>query len=381
MFERSLDTVVALQWRAFALFLALFFCLFVVACGNIAITGIDHIPGGDLLGGEGGPGDGDGNGGSGDRSGRSQTDSFSARYTQQTDILAVIDNSGSMSQERTAVRDNMGGFHSKLNSRRINDYRLAVCTTDAYSHQGALVSYLGTDIVTSNTGNAVSTVQGILGQIVNSTKSYWEQGLKSAEIALTVNKDRLLRSGTDLAVIYISDEEDYSCIAADGSFTGRDCPGLSNSNTQPESISPRPWTHVGLDHYQQFFQSLNRSVLLYPIVGIDGKNCSESSKGRRYQNLQALIGTGMTQAICNSELASNFTRIADAISARGDCYRLSEPAQNSPSSFRVTVNGNTVSHSASSGFSFDAGGNAVCFKGSLLPAAGSTISVTYPVAQ
>lgn len=34
---------------------------------------------------------------------------FTTRYTQRTDILVVIDNSGSMSEERAAVQSSMGG--------------------------------------------------------------------------------------------------------------------------------------------------------------------------------------------------------------------------------------------------------------------------------
>lgn len=306
------------------------------------------------------------------------TEIHTARFTQRTDILAVVDNSGSMSQERNAVKSSFGEFHRKLNESRLNDYRVAVVTTDAYTNEGQLVSFSGVDIVNGSASNSVALVEGLFGAVVDSPKSYWEQGIKASERALSVNGSRFLRPSTDLAIIYISDEQDYSCLDATGSPTGKTCPGMAAGGQPQDMPDPKPWSHVGLDYYRQFLQNLSRTVLVYSIVGTAARQCEELSKGARYETLQGLIGTGFTAPICNDQLVENFTRIGKAISARGDCYTLAHPALNLPDEFHVTLAGNPVPYSQASGFYFDVAGNAVCFSGSLLPPAGSELSITYP---
>jgi len=321
--------------------------------------------------------DGDQTNRSGPGVARKLSEDFAARYSQQTDILAIVDNSGSMSQEIAAVKEALDSFHLKLNGRRTNDYRFAVVTTDAYTHLGDFVSAQNISVVNGTSPGAVEAARGILDNIKDSPNSYWEQGLKSSELALRKNALRFLRAGVDLALIYISDEEDYSCLDNNGSDVGQTCPGMDEKPKQPQDFAaPRPWTGVTIDHYKTFLQSLGRTVLPFAIVGVAGTKCEESSKGTRYLALQTALGAGFTAPICNDQLAANFTRIAEGISRRGDCYKLSSPVD-VDEEIRVTVNGFPIPQSRSSGFAFDAATNAVCFTGSLLPQQGQTIKVSY----
>lgn len=310
-------------------------------------------------------------------------ETFVSRFTQQTDILAVIDNSGSMDAEIKAVKDNFGVFHSKLNSDRLNDYRIALASTDAWEHQGVLKQYNGIDIVDPNTVDPVATMKGLLGTLVDSKKSYWEQGLKSMELAIRMNQSRLLRPGVDLAVILITDEEDYSCMDMNGLPTGRECPGMA-SGLQPQDISPRNWQSVGTDYYKSYLQSLQRSVLLYPMVGLPNLMCQEFSDGTRYLSLRDLLGTGFSSPICTTNqndpdniLPKNILKIAEQISSRGDCYRLSRHAEPPVSDIIVKIGASVIPADKANGYTYDAATNAVCFSGLYLPGAGATLEVTY----
>lgn len=51
--------------------------------------------------------------------------------------------------------------------------------------------------------------------------------------------------------------------------------------------------------------------------------------------------------------------------------------QASPSSIRVTVNGQPVSQSPTNGWTYDAASNSVTFHGSAVPPAGARIDVSY----
>ncbi len=340
---------------------------------NLSRTGSLPDGGGDLdpLGGAGGP----------SLVIEDATDTFTTRFSQRTDILAVIDNSGSMSQERAAVISSMGEFHQRLNQARTNDYRFAAVTTDAYTNEGKLVAYQGIDIVESSSADPVAAVQGILNSVVNSPKSYWEQGLKAGERALSVNGARLLRANTDLALILISDEEDYSCLDSGGVPTGKVCPGMDTGKQPQDYADPKPWTGVAVESYKNFLKGLGRTVLVYSIVGVADRQCEEVSKGTRYQLLQTLMGTGFTAPICNDTLVDNFTRIGRAISARGDCYALTHPAVNPDSEFVVRVAGVGVPLSSTDGFSYERSSNSICFAGSFIPPAGATLTIGYKWAR
>lgn len=306
------------------------------------------------------------------------TESFQGRYTQQTDILAVVDNSGSMAQELQAVKDNLQVFHDQINRKRLNDYRFAVTRTDAYTFEGDLVAYNGTDIVNGTSASAVDTMKGILGNVGSSAKSYWEQGLKASHLALTRHGPRFLRPSVDLAVFYLSDEQDYSAYGAKHDPLDKNTPGLFDSGTQPENFpEPKPWEWVPVQVYVDFLKGLGRSVFVYSIVGMAERICEAKSVGVRYQMLQTLMGTGFTAPICNDLLAERFRDVATAISNRGDCYRLAHTMRGNESDMEVRVDGVRMENSSTTGFHWDGPANSVCFSGSFLPSAGASLSVSY----
>ncbi len=171
----------------------------------------------------------------------------------QTDILFVIDDSGSMSQEQANLAANLGAFIDTLAASPVqNDFRIGVTNTSVEGYRATQQAYGGTGIPYPD-GAIVAIAQagglGISGDLIYDTALYpttagWggarfldagqatlqqdfkanvlvgvagsgrEQPFRAARLALT---DRLadanagfLRDGARLAVFFLTDEDDCS---------------------------------------------------------------------------------------------------------------------------------------------------------------------------
>lgn len=327
-------------------------------------------------------GGGDGGGGGGSKKEITTSDSFVAPPHQSIDFLFTFDNSGSMDEERKSVYKNMGAFQSILEAKKFVSYQMAVTDTDAFSHQGALISSANGTTVVTNGANSVTEFQAIiteLNQLVGKDKSYWEQGLEASYMAIQNHGTEFMRTGTPLAVVIMTDEQDYSC---------ENCTGILLNSVLPENISPQTWTHYPESRYVTYFKNLkaneNSSVLFYPIVGVPAapgssqKSCSEiQSLGTRYINVQSLMGTGFVGSICDNTIDQSFLNIAQTIVDRGLCFALTKLAIDDPLKFNLKVSGSLTSYSQQSGFYYDKPTNSICFSGSFEPASGSSIVVDY----
>jgi hypothetical protein len=227
-----------------------------------------------------------------------------------TDILFVIDDSGSMNDNQTNLADNLGAFIDRLTSLPIeDDYRIGVTTTDVQAFSGATTFSAGYEtgnpypqgaliaVAKDNAGN------GIPGDLVYGAGTGWggsrilqkgsstliedfkanvrvgtngsnkEQPFRAIQMALT---DRIadgtnagfLRPGAKLAIVVVSDEDDCS-----------DTPPLDISttdgtgNTQCHTMTP--YKDTLLDPVPAFasflvnpIQGEQRDVVFGAIVGV-----------------------------------------------------------------------------------------------------------------
>lgn len=201
----------------------------------------------------------------------------------KTDILFVIDDSGSMADEQDNLSANLGAFIDRLATLPIqDDYQIAVTTTDVDDYgggtafavgpetgnpfpQGALVAVTqdatGTgirgdlvyDLATYGTTNgwggprilvkgAPTLIQDFKANVlVGTSGSGKEQPFRAARMALT---DRILdgtnagflRPGARLAVIVVSDEDDCSDSPPTDATTNSACHDLVNKQTVLDAV-------------------------------------------------------------------------------------------------------------------------------------------------
>lgn len=287
--------------------------------------------------------------------------------THDYDFLWVLDNSGSMTARRQYVRDNMQNFINIMNSRKAVNFQMAVTTTDYFTTAGALIQNTsGLKVVKSATSaNPVADMASIINAVVDTGTSFWEQGLESAYQSVNLYRSQFSRSGIPLVLIFVTDENDYSC--QDNCF-----------GVEPEN-NPN-WTAFPTSRYVNYFRSVkaaeNATVEVFPVVGKSSAACSVASFGARYDEVVAGIGGVSTSgSICLEDLAASFNSIASTLADRGIRFPLSVPAD--MARMRVLVNGQEVPFSEDNGWVFEGATNSIVFTGNQVPANGATILVTY----
>lgn len=288
-----------------------------------------------------------------------------ANTDSRYDFLWVVDNSGSMKPRRDFIRDNLNGFLNTLSSRKAIDYQMAVVTTDYFTDSGSLVkSASGLEVVKSSvSANPIADFAELMNSVKDSNTSFWEQGLENSYQAIFKHGSKFMRSGVPLIVVYLTDEQDFSCKER--------CWGV-----QPENNPD--WVAHDVGRYVEFFKTVKSSegteVVLFPIVGLDQEKCVISSVGERYQQVADQVGLyGKSGSICDTELEKSYNNIAQVVADRGNVFKLDTPA--SGRNIRVYVDGQLVP-ADSVNYIFDSEQNSIVFKGAL-PKAGSDIEVTF----
>lgn len=200
-----------------------------------------------------------------------------------TDVLFVIDDSGSMSQEQANLRDNLGVFIDALIASPVqNDFRIGVTSTSVETFGATATSgqaYAGGPSVgvPYPDGALVAVAQdaggnGLAGDLVHDAASGWggtrildktsatlardfkanvqlgtsgsgkEQPFRAARLALS---DRLLdanagflRPGARLAVIFVTDEDDCSDSADPRAASNGECHDLAVKDASPAILDP-----------------------------------------------------------------------------------------------------------------------------------------------
>ncbi|MCK6530802.1 choice-of-anchor D domain-containing protein [Myxococcota bacterium] len=277
-----------------------------------------------------------------------RTDTFEQTAAGAVDVLWVMDNSCSMSEEQSTIATRFETFLDEANDLGL-DYHLSVITTD----NANLRSSGGVKVITPTTANAalVFTTLITAGTSGSATEMGIEMAYQALQPAATggVNAG-FLRSDALLHAVFISDERDQS----------------SGS----------------LSDYQEYFEDLKGDPDRFVASGIIGLNASgmaascsgptgTAEGGTGYWTLVDATEGAMT-SICSSDWGVNLAEIASASAGGGPrlSFVLSEEAV--AGSVDVEVDGLPAA-----GWSYDAALNAVVFIEAYAPEEGAVIEVTY----
>lgn len=259
---------------------------------------------------------------------------------QVSDILYVVDDSASMGEELPRLAENFGAFTDVLEDTRI-DFQLGVVTTDS-SRGATLDTVLDPD--TSDLGEAF-----LAALAVGDEGSRTEEGLAQALAAAnpSVNPG-FLRSGAELHVVVVSDEDDQS-------------------PEEPAFYAHELTTLTGSDR-----------VTVHGIVGDLPAGCasgtSAASAGPRYLEAIGLTG-GLSASICAGDYTEMLRRVGLDIAAWTDTFFLSQLPQRD--TMIVRVDGVLMPQREDDGWQYLAGDNAVRFSGRAIPRPGMEIQVEY----
>jgi len=272
------------------------------------------------------------------------TDSFTQVGNNESDVLWVVDNSCSMGDEQGQLGDDFSYFYSVVTAAGV-DYRIATVTTDDEDFQGSPA------VITPTTPNGA--VEFADNCLVGTWGSATERGLQYGYNALSqaINNQApntgFWRQDAGLRVVYVSDENDQS-----GNWSS--------------------W----LSSYQALKADPDY-VVLSAICGTDGyvaQSCSgpggSAYPGTGYVDVANATG-GVLGSICESDWSTVLTNLAWITVNLADTFELSYAPI--PSTIDVYVNGVQMF----SGWTYDAGQNAVVFDPAFIPADGDSIVIDY----
>lgn len=194
--------------------------------------------------------------------------------TPEVDILWVIDNSGSMSEEQQKLKDNFGEFIKFFVDSGL-DWHIGVTSTDTDADRGRLQGTGGLRYMTGDTPNPVETFRQMATLGTNGSSD--ERGRRAAHMALTDPNlsgynAGFYRDSASLHLVVISDELDSS----------------GNDPTSNEFIN--------------FLNSLKEDpemVTFSSIVGPEA-GCATSDSGRDYLRVTEAVG-GISESICRDD--------------------------------------------------------------------------------
>lgn len=262
------------------------------------------------------------------------------------DILWIIDNSGTMSEEQDQLVDNFRTFTEVLYSTSV-EFHIGVTTTDVEEEAGALVG----EVLTRETEDledlfVEQAAQGTMG-------SRDEMPLEAVRLATTTARQTgynadFFRDDAELEVIILSDEDDQS---PDPVETYLD-----------ELVDSHPDT--GFD--------------ISAIAGGEPAGCNSvygsAEAGSRI--IAAVEGSsGEFASICEADYEPVMAKLALASTGMTDTFELS--ALPDLESMEVYVDGVLMHMRPQDGWRYDASDNAVVFDGLAIPRPGQVVEVQY----
>jgi len=290
---------------------------------------------------------------------------FTQNAPSKVDVLWIVDNSGSMSEEVGALQDSFHVFIESFVNLGL-DYHIAVTTTDMYAadQSGRFQGY--EPIITSalSQGDAITAFADATD--LGSGGSGDEKGLDASYAALTEpllsgENAGFYRADAVLSVIILSDENDHSDISK-GAYSQ----WLNQLKGDPD------------------LTALSGVVGAHSIDAFHPGGCftfgpppREAEAGDIYIDVATNTG-GMYGDICDL----NFDSVVQYLSYNAAGLVREFQLSDTPSSFAdmiVTVNGVEVPYNGANGWTWDAATNSVQFNGDAIPGPNDTIVVQYPV--
>lgn len=287
-------------------------------------------------------------------------------FTQESyaslDVLWVIDNSGSMSEEQQQVRDNFESFINEFVGLGL-DYHLAVVATDmdAPMFQGKFVG----DVITPASDDPVA--QFLLAADLGSSGSGSERGMDAVKAALSEplisgENAGFLREDAALAAIVLSDEDDSST-TGDSAFASwfmglkADSSMVSFNAIVGDPTSTTDW--------------------LGGCTDWSGATMLQANAGDRYVDMANTTG-GIWRSICYSDYDETLSHVS--LTSAGMITTL--PLSQTPTNWgliEVYVDETQWLYSLFDGWTYDADENSITFHGEAIPGPGAYVRVAYPI--
>ena len=260
---------------------------------------------------------------------------FVIQESKAADVLMVVDNSCSMSEEQSTLASNAQLFIDSLSLASV-DFRIAVITTDRYSFVGPVITNSTTD-----PGLELSRQVN-----VGTYGSPYEEGIRMASMALAPGGmaapgGSFLRHDARLSIIWISDEDDFS-----GGTTYTWSSDFWSKKSSPGDVS------------------------VWGIVGDPVYGCMAAAPGDRYYDLITAMGGGWS-SICSSDWGTPMASVAGRIGIDSTLELTGNPIA---SSIRVFVDG-----IESFDWVYVVSSNVISFNPGHIPAVGVNVMIEYSI--
>jgi hypothetical protein len=303
-------------------------------------------------------------------------------FNNKLDILFIIDDSGSMGPYQTNLTNNFRSFIQDFQTKGY-DFKIAVNNTAAYRantmfdnntswakfKDGSGTTRSGVYVITPTTPSLESVFvtnarQGTNGTGDERAFSSFRETLKSP-----VNAG-FLRSDSFLAVIILSDEDDFS-----GDSRCRTCtPDHSYVAATLDPIS----VYV---NYLDTLTGTTGAARRYNVSNISVTDAACQAQfaatgsmiGQRYMDLTAATN-GVSGSLC-ADFADTLNSIQSRIAELSSQFFLDRMPQ--VDTIVVKVNGVTVANNTTNGWSYNSTANSIMFHGSAVPPQDSSIQVDF----
>lgn len=298
---------------------------------------------------------------------------------RKLDVLFVVDNSGSMASSQSNLAANFPSFINYFKDRGY-DFRIAITTSDAYYgdlfvSNGCSICNIEQTRFRSQTNPKIYVVDPSTPNLesvfaanvqVGTSGSGDERVFSSFKAALSSSLNAgFHRSDAYLAVIGVSDEEDFS---------------QSDFNMNESYSNPNLFPVSDFKTYLESFTGGQAGVdFSFSTISVLDSTClSQLGSGRkigtRYMQLADM--TGGTKA----SLCAPFNTVLDSISANiasqtQAIFNLGKKAVES--SIRVWVNGVLIPQSTTNGWSYDPVNWTITIKGTYAPASGDQVMIDF----
>jgi hypothetical protein len=316
----------------------------------------------------------------------------SAAINNKIDILWMMDSSGSMSEEQDNLAANFNVFINDFVTKGY-EYNMAVSGTDAWRYEFSpgstanLAKFRDGNVYTGTTtdNSGIFMINNLTANVIATFTKNIKVGITGSgdERAFDSIKQSLMYPGNAgynfrrddayLAVIIISDEEDFS--RNNGTVDG--CTG-SPMPAACQNLRPVSDYTTYLDTYTNSVPADRKYTV--NAIGVFDAACeaanpsSSGHVGTRYLQLVNDTG-GVAGSICDTDFSGTLNAMQNKISEDSTQFRLSKTPV--VSSIIVKINSVDIPQNPTNGWTYDSNNNSIKFHGSALPPQGAAISITF----
>ncbi len=346
--------------------------------------------------------------------------------TRKIDVLWVIDNSGSMASSQANLTANFSSFINQFQSKGY-DFHMAVTGSDAWRGDITGLNVNNANLLrrarpgrinftspyTYATNSLINIIDPTTSDMTNVFVTNASQGTTGTgderpfqSIKAFLNYDGnsdFRRADAFLAVIIVSDEDDFSITKADGSpdnypFYGdfdEEAPNNLVTEHPMELVAPTPANAQDIYYlynssrlntvqsYKDYLDSKLTSTDNYSVntIAVLDTDCRKTLNdqvggrrlGRRYAQMADLTN-GVKASLCG-DFAASLELIAKQTLKLTAKFKLNrEPDQ---STIKVVVDGVTIPNDANSGWSYNAADWSITFNGNSVPPQGSNVQIFF----